>query len=34
MKCELCHKNEAETVIFRERPGKAREELYVCPPCA
>ncbi|MGN0885883.1 MAG: hypothetical protein ACI4RT_02675 [Candidatus Spyradenecus sp.] len=34
MKCELCHKNEAETVIFRERPGKAREELYVCRPCA
>lgn len=34
MKCELCHEREAETVIFRERKGKAREELYVCRECA
>lgn len=34
MKCEICHKNEAETVLFRDKPGKGREELYVCRACA
>ncbi len=34
MKCELCHQQEAETVLYR--PGKQGrdEELYVCKACA
>ena len=33
MKCELCHKAEAETAIRKELAGEARE-LYVCRACA
>ena len=33
MKCELCHKAEAETAIRKELAGETRE-LYVCRPCA
>lgn len=34
MKCELCHTNDAETVLYREGQGGRREELYVCRACA
>ena len=33
MKCEICHKAEAETVVWRDT-GKGQEELYVCSHCA
>jgi Uncharacterized protein with conserved CXXC pairs len=33
MKCELCHKAEAETAIRKEENGEVRE-LYVCHACA
>ena len=33
MKCELCHKADAETAITRGE-GDAEEELYVCNACA
>ncbi len=33
MKCELCHKNKAETALTLEKDGK-EEELYVCKKCA
>jgi len=33
MKCELCHKADAETAIVRGE-GEAAEELYVCRACA
>ncbi len=33
MKCELCHKNDAETAIHLNKDG-ADEELYVCGACA
>jgi len=33
MKCELCHKADAETAIVRGE-GEAEEELYVCRACA
>ncbi len=33
MKCELCQKQEAETVLMVEKNG-AEEELYVCKACA
>lgn len=33
MKCEICHKVEAETVFYRESEN-AREELYICKGCA
>ena len=33
MKCELCHKAEAETAVVRGE-GDAAEELYVCSACA
>ena len=33
MKCELCHKADAETAITRGE-GDAAEELYVCQACA
>ena len=33
MKCELCHKVDAETAITRGE-GDAEEELYVCNACA
>lgn len=33
MKCEICHKNEAQTVLHRKKDG-ADEELYVCRACA
>ena len=33
MKCELCHKAEAETAIRKEEDGEVRE-LYVCHACA
>ncbi len=34
MKCELCHQQEAETVLFRPTPSGKAEELYVCQDCA
>lgn len=34
MKCELCHQNDAETVLYRPGKNGRREELYVCHPCA
>lgn len=34
MKCELCHKNNAETVLYRQTEAGKREELYVCNTCA
>ncbi len=34
MKCELCHKNDAETVLWRQGEKGRREELYVCQACA
>lgn len=34
MKCELCHRQDAETVLYRTRPDGKREELYVCNACA
>ena len=33
MKCELCHKAEAETVIRKKDAGE-EQELYVCRACA
>ena len=33
MKCELCHTNDAETVLHQKKDGKDRE-LYVCKKCA
>ena len=33
MKCELCHKADAETAITRGE-GEAEDELYVCSACA
>lgn len=33
MKCEICHKSEAETAVSVTRNGEARE-LYVCRKCA
>ena len=33
MKCELCHKADAETAIQREVDGEV-QELYVCQNCA
>ena len=33
MKCELCHKNDAKTVLMRG-DGESEEELYVCEACA
>jgi len=33
MKCELCHKAEAETAIRKEVAGEM-QELYVCQACA
>ena len=33
MKCELCHKAEAETAIRKESAGET-QELYVCEACA
>jgi len=33
MKCEMCHKAEAETAIRKGVGGEA-QELYVCPACA
>ena len=33
MKCEMCHKAEAETAI-RKGVGAEAQELYVCPSCA
>ena len=33
MKCELCHKADAETAIIRGE-GEGAEELYVCKACA
>lgn len=34
MKCELCHKNDAETVLLRLTEAGKQEELYVCTACA
>ena len=35
MKCEICHQNEAETVLYRpSKDGGRPEELYVCKACA
>ncbi len=33
MKCELCHKAEAETAVFRKING-AERELFICKGCA
>ena len=33
MKCELCHKADAETALRLEKDGK-EQELYVCKTCA
>jgi hypothetical protein len=33
MKCEMCHKNDAETAITVKRDGR-EDELYVCQECA
>ena len=33
MKCEICHKNDAQTVLHRKENGVDRE-LYVCSECA
>lgn len=33
MKCELCHKNDAKTVL-RRGDGDTEDELYVCEACA
>lgn len=33
MKCELCHKADAQTVLFKTVDGK-KKELYVCKNCA
>ena len=33
MKCEMCHKAEAETAIRKETAGEP-QELYVCQACA
>lgn len=34
MKCELCHKADAQTAIVIEKDGAEPEELYVCKQCA
>jgi protein-arginine kinase activator protein McsA len=34
MKCELCQKHDAETVLYRLTENGKREELYVCHACA
>jgi len=34
MKCEICHKAEAETVLNRKKKDGTMEELYVCKKCA
>lgn len=34
MKCELCHKANAETAIKRVQSSGSEEELYVCKSCA
>lgn len=34
MKCELCHQNDAETVLWRAGKDGRKEELYVCHACA
>ena len=33
MKCEICHKTEAQTVYYRDSENE-RQELYVCKACA
>ncbi len=34
MKCEICHKAEAQTVLHRKKEDGGDEELYVCKECA
>ncbi len=34
MKCEICHKTDAATVLHRKRKDGTDEELYVCKACA
>lgn len=34
MKCEICHKANAETVLLRKKEDGPDEELYVCRECA
>lgn len=34
MKCELCHRHDAQTVVFRKEADGASRELYVCRACA
>lgn len=34
MKCEICHKHDAQTVWFRTAENGRQEELYVCHACA
>lgn len=34
MKCEICHKADAATVLHRKKKDGSDEELYVCKTCA
>lgn len=34
MNCELCHKQDAQTVIYRREADGSQRELYVCRACA
>ena len=34
MKCEICHKADAATVLHRKKNDGSDEELYVCKACA
>ena len=34
MKCEICHKADAATVLHRKKKDGSDEELYVCKACA
>ena len=33
MKCEICHKADAATVLHRKKKDGSDEELYVCKDC-
>ena len=34
MKCEICHKNDAKTVLHKKDENGEDQELYVCKDCA
>lgn len=34
MKCEICHKADAATVLHRKKPDGTEQELFVCKACA